>query len=93
MTPLAPQISARSDTFLIRAYGEVVPETPAANYDRETATARAWVEALVQRFPEGVDASDYVQADDADWRNPVADENWGRRFRVIALRWLTEEDL
>ena len=93
MTPLAPQLTARSDTFVIRAYGESVPETTRDAYQASDPLGRAWVEALVQRFPEGVDATDYVQSDPTDWRNPVPDENWGRRFRVIALRWLREEDL
>ena len=93
MTPLAPQLSARSDTFVIRAYGESVPETTRDAYGASVPLGRAWVEALVQRFPDGVDASDYVQSDPEDWRSPIRDENWGRRFRVIALRWLREEDL
>lgn len=93
MTALGSSLSARSDTFLIRAYGESVPETIIANYGETEPVAEAWVEALVQRFPEGVDPSDFNQGSDDDWSSEVADPNLGRRFRVIALRWLTEEDL
>ena len=93
MTPLAPQLTARSDTFVIRAYGESVPVTARDAYPASEPLGRAWVEALVQRFPEGVDAADYVQSDPADWRNPISNEKLGRHFRVIALRWLRDEDL
>lgn len=93
MTPLAPQLSARSDTFIIRAYGETVPETRPEAFATSEPVGRAWVEAVVQRYPDGVTASDYAQADDSDWRTPMAEETWGRRFRVVALRWLREEDL
>jgi hypothetical protein len=43
LTPLAPVISARSDTFRIRAYGEVGPDNP---------EVKVWCEAIVQRIPE-----------------------------------------
>jgi len=44
LTPLAPVISARSDTFLIRAYGEPDVDTGAKRY----------CEAVVQRIPDYV---------------------------------------
>ncbi|WP_309380457.1 hypothetical protein [Cerasicoccus frondis] len=46
---LAPVMQARSDTFLIRAYGDTT------NLAGETIS-RAWCEAVVQRLPEYVDA-------------------------------------
>ncbi len=93
MTALAPQLTTRSDTFVVRAYGESVPLTPADAYETTEPVAEAWVEALVQRFPEGVDVSEFVQTTPDDWRTPIADPNWGRKFRVISLRWLSPEDL
>jgi hypothetical protein len=48
---LAPVLSARSDTFRIRAYGDVV------NPLTGETEARAWCEAIVQRVPEYVDES------------------------------------
>lgn len=53
LTPLGPTLSARSDTFVIRAYGEVVMPN---NEDR--TLARAWCEVIVQRLPETIDASE-----------------------------------
>ena len=50
-TALAPVLFARSDTFLVRAYGE------AYNPATQSAEGKAWCEALVQRLPEYVDAS------------------------------------
>ncbi|MFP6901101.1 MAG: hypothetical protein VCA36_09160, partial [Opitutales bacterium] len=43
LTPLAPVISVRSDTFRIRAYGDAGPDNP---------DIRVWCEAIVQRVPE-----------------------------------------
>ena len=51
MTALAPVLFPRSDTFVIRSYGEAVnPATGAAE-------GRAWCEATVQRVPDYFDAS------------------------------------
>src|SRR5690606_37063885 len=51
LSSLGPQLSARSDTFVIRTYGET----------RNPATAalegRAWCEAVVQRLPDYVDSA------------------------------------
>ena len=45
---LAPRLSARSDTFRIRAYGEVRDSS-------DNIIAMAMCEAVVQRLPEYVD--------------------------------------
>lgn len=80
---LAPVLVTRSDTFLVRAYGEV--RDPFA---RE-ARGEAWCEAVVQRLPV------YVDPADTPWAVPLAAENQtlGRRFAVVAFRWLTAADL
>ena len=49
LTPLAPQLVARGDTFRIRAYGEAA--------DGTASKVRAWCEAVVQRVPEFIDSS------------------------------------
>ena len=51
LAPLAPVLSARSDTFTIRVMGE----SP-ANEDNQIAS-RSWIEVTVQRVPEYVKAS------------------------------------
>lgn len=84
---LAPILQARSDTFLIRAYGEQVEPNGG------TPISRAWCEAVVQRRPE------YVEQEDEPWRNPVDDtlhpvnERFGRRFEIVAFRWLDASEI
>jgi len=87
---IGPLLSARSDTFVIRAYGEVGGST----------SARAWCEAVVQRIP------DYVQSDRKKFQAPAwapheipvntntyDTMNPKRRFRIISFRWLNPEDV
>jgi len=93
MTALAPVLSARSDTFVIRVYGEAVPSTVIESYGDTEPLAQAWLEAIVQRFPHGLDPADFNQGVPDDWTTPVAEPIFGREFRVVALRWLTEDDL
>lgn len=83
LTSLGPVLTARSDTFTIRAYGDV--QNPATS----SIDARAWCEAVVQRLP------DYMETLDA-WSPPVAgtnNEKFGRRFRIISFRWLATNDI
>jgi hypothetical protein len=79
---LGPVISARSDTFVIRAFGDAVDAT-----GRTTATA--WCEAIVQRTPEPVDP-------DESGLNPRlagARGDFGRRFIIKSFRWLRPEEI
>jgi hypothetical protein len=78
-------MSARSDTFVVRTYGETV--NPATG----TTSAKAWAEAVVQRIPEYINSS----ADSPDVYPPINSDNlrFGRRFKVVAFRWLTPNDL
>ncbi|BCU78084.1 hypothetical protein [Luteolibacter sp. LG18] len=80
LTPLAPQLVARGDTFRIRTYGEAVSGG---------VKARAWLEATVQRVPEFVDPS---EAPTATAPSPV-NQTFGRRFEPVSLRWLKPEEL
>ena len=79
MTALAPYLRTRSDTFVVRAYGEVINPATAA------VTARAWCEATVQRFPEPVAAGDMVAAPNVT--------GFGRRFKITQFRWLSPSDI
>jgi len=72
---LGAQLSARSDTFVIRSYGEATdPITGEIN-----SSARC--EAVVQRIAEPVEFGDSLVAPTGDF---------GRRFVVVAFRWLDE---
>lgn len=82
LAALGPVLSVRSDTFIIRAYGD------ATGINGETL-ARAWCEVLVQRLPEPVVRKGSDPAS-ADFYEPSADtaETLGRRFVVLGFRWL-----
>ncbi len=82
--PLGPLLAVRSDTFLVRAYGDVVnPATGAL-------AARAWCEAVAQRLPDYVDPADPPERRDG---LTAASARFGRRFVVLHFRWLTPEEV
>jgi hypothetical protein len=74
---LGPALSARSDTFVIRAYGDAVDAGGAIQ-------ARAWCEATVQRMPEPLEP-DESGLNPKDAGQPG---DFGRRFVVTSFRWL-----
>jgi hypothetical protein len=88
---LAPVITVRDDTFIVRAMGT----SPLFN----GASGSVWCEAVYQRLPEYVDAS--VPAHEA----PAGDVNGtltasrranaplGRRMRLVSFRWLNSKEL
>jgi hypothetical protein len=81
----APFITARSDTFIIRAYGD------AQNPVTGTVEGRAWCEAFVQRLP---DLADNASAPIADVVAPnPATYPSGRKFKIISFRWLSASDI
>ena len=90
MTALAPVLFPRSDTFVIRAFGEAV--NPVTN----GTEGKAWCEAIVQRVPEYYDPA--VASGDAPEVAPAAlvsllNQTNGRRFKIISFRWLTRSDI
>jgi hypothetical protein len=84
LTPLAPLLSARSDSFLVRAYGE---KTDAAG----KVIARAWCEAVVQRSPTFVDPVDLPEKVYTSI-SPL-NKTFGRRFEIVSFRWLGAEEV
>jgi len=81
---LGPVLTVRSDTFLVRAYGDAAsPATGAVE-------SRAWCEAVVQRVPDYVDAADPPEAAaDISETNRIH----GRRFRIVRFRWLSATEV
>jgi len=78
---IGPALSARSDTFVVRAYGDSVVNGK--------VMARAWCEAVVQRLPDPVDPDD-------SGINPAdsgTDKDLGRRFTIRSFRWLAQEEV
>jgi len=89
LNTLAPLLAVRSDTFTIRVAAEALNPTLDAG-DPERVAARAWCEAVVQRLPAYVDASE----DAMDWpASAVENQQLGRRFRIVAFRWLGPDDI
>ncbi|MCX6937954.1 MAG: hypothetical protein NTU80_08670, partial [Verrucomicrobia bacterium] len=82
---VTPFISARSDTFIVRTYGDV------QNPVTDKIEGRAWCEATLQRVPDLV--SDSTADVSTVVSPPTASNPFGRRFKIISFRWLTADDL
>ena len=79
---LGSAIATRSDTFTLRCYGE------ASQDNGEVGSA--WVEAVVQRVPDYVDATNPPEATAGlTGVNAIL----GRRFQVISLRALSADEI
>lgn len=103
---LEPVLTARSDTFRIRAYGET------RNAFSGEVEGRAWCEAIVQRNPQyvgqamgGVDDPTAEAAYTLAWdrsahkweataNTNLGDEaqKFGREFTIVGFRWLDESE-
>ncbi len=84
LSTIGAGLSARSDTFLVRTYGEAI------NPVTGTSSGRAWCEAVVQRMPEYVAPSaDNPEATPTNTSN----RNFGRKFQIISFRWLSPSDI
>ena len=77
-------LSARSDTFRIRAYGEAVDK-------QGKVISKAWCEAVVQRSPNYVDGGDNALKGPANLN--VINAKFGRRFEVVFFRWLQPSEI
>ena len=84
LTPIAPYLSARSDTFLIRAYGDSVDASG-------NVLARAWCEAEIQRDGAFVDASEVPEKAIASVNS--INKTFGRRYQIVSFRWLSPDEV
>lgn len=85
LTPIAPMLSARDDTFIIRAYGD-------ARDSSGNVLAEAWCEATVQRTADFVDDVDSPETL-LDQLSSNSNKIFGRRFKVISFKWLMKDEL
>lgn len=103
LSGLGSSISARSDTFVIRAYGASLKS------DGQKVLAESWCEAVVQRMPtltndngelmmkanEAFPGNDpsrtelYIENPDI----PETAKQMGREFRIISFRWLSSDEV
>jgi hypothetical protein len=81
---IAPVMTVRSDTYTIRGYGETKDASG-------KVLAKAWCEAVVQRIPEFVDASNPAHTAIASL-NPT-NQLFGRRISIVAFRYLAPSEV
>ncbi len=84
LRPLAPILSARDDTFTIRAYGD-------SRGAGGKVLARAWCEAVVKRSREYVNTKD--EADITGVPTEQANVLYGRRFKIVNFKWLNADEI
>lgn len=80
---LAPVMTLRGDTFIIRSYGDYTDPLTGK------VTGEAWCEAVVQRTVLPVD-TDYI-SNPNELINPTNEQ--GRQFEVLSFRWLNENEI
>lgn len=81
ISALAPFLSTRSDTFTIRAYGDIAGVNG-------TLASRAWCEAVVQRTIKPVEPGLSLN----DMADPLTSV-FGRHFKIVSFKWLTESEI
>ncbi|MFM2198206.1 MAG: hypothetical protein RLZZ505_1638 [Verrucomicrobiota bacterium] len=84
LRPLAPILSARDDTFTIRAYGDSRDSTGAIK-------ASATCEVVVCRVRDFVDPADAAEITTLPTR--ATNQAFGRRFQIISFRWLEANEI
>lgn len=104
LSSIGGNLSARSDTFVIRSYGSVTDKNG-------KVIAEAWCEATVQRSPQWVEETtvestrqnpDYLQWTDESpilqqWQQnpafPAESRKFGRKFKIQSFRWLNPKEV
>ena len=87
LTPIAPLISARDDTFKIRTYGD-------SRDSSGNIVARAWCEVVVQRNAGFVDPADPAAlSTQSPLMTSEMNKRYGRRYEVVSFRWMSEDEI
>ncbi len=84
LRPLAPILSARDDTFTIRAHGD-------ARDEKGNIIARAVCEAVIQRTRDYIDSKE--AADLATPSTSKLNKTFGRRLEIVSFRWLHPSEI
>ena len=84
LRPIAPILSARDDTFTIRAHGD-------ARDEDGKIVSRAVCEAVVRRTRNYVDPAD--TADLATPPSSAINKAFGRHFEIVSFRWLSGSEI
>ncbi|MEC8332490.1 MAG: hypothetical protein VXZ83_00010 [Verrucomicrobiota bacterium] len=86
LAKIGGKLNARSDTFMIRSYGNSVgPIT-------ESSEAESYFELVVQRDPEYLDSTENSPDTKPDF---LSDRNkdFGRRYEIVSQRWIDKSDI
>lgn len=86
LSAIGPMLTTRSDTFIIRSYGDAL--NPATGQ----IEGRAWCEAVVQRAYDYVNPGENAPADPTDSLSAV-NARLGREYRIISFRWLQNDEV
>lgn len=81
---IGSSITAKSDTFRVRAYGEALDASG-------KTTAKAWCEAIVQRIPSYVDPANAATARGAELS--ALNKTYGRKYQIVSFRWLSAQEI
>lgn len=86
---LAPILSVRDDSFVIRSYGDTQDPITGKTLDR------AWCEAVVQRKTEYVDSisDNSTTLPSSATLNSDANARFGRKFEIVSFRWLSADEI
>ena len=81
LRPLCPILTARSDTFIIRAYGDIK--------ENGVTKVSTWCEAVVQRRIDLIDGENLLKAsyDEKDT------DTFNRKFEIVSFRWLNADEI
>ncbi|MEO8614279.1 MAG: hypothetical protein ABI600_04000 [Luteolibacter sp.] len=89
LRPIAPVISARDDTFTIRAYGDSRDQSNSTKIN-----ARAWCEVVVKRSANFVDPVDSPGVTPFSTQmKSSANKTFGRRYEIVSFRWLNAKEI
>lgn len=86
LSAIGPYLSARSDTFVVRAYGDAVNP-----FDSSEIVARAYCEAIVQRTHEKHDTDPNNTSVMAT--TGLGAGEYGRKYKIVAFRWMTGDEI
>ena len=81
LEPIAPFLTVRSDTFIVRSVGH------SKNPISGETTSKTFCEAVVQRIPDRVDNNSALLMESATSGNNI----FGRRFVIKDIRWTGDD--
>ena len=87
LSKIGGKLSARSDTFMIRSYGNSIePFTGSSE-------AESYFELVVQRVPDYVDSSGNATPDTEPELLSPLNKEFGRRYEIVSHRWINKGDI